>query len=485
MSIANALSSALSGMTANARGVEVISSNLANALTPGYARRELELSPRTLGGSGGGVRIEGVQRAVTQSLVTATREATAQSSNSATAASFAKQLETLYGLPGDGISLSDTVSQLDRALTDASSRPDISARLEGVVTAAAEVSDKIRTISEGIQNARAEADAGIASAVGTLNEALEGVAKLNRQIVIQTANHGNAAGLMDERQKLIDQIAEFVPIREIPREGGQVALFSKSGAMLLDGQVPIRIDFVPTNSIGPESSLASGSLSGLIVNDEPVPNSTRNLFGGGSLSAMFEIRDTTAPAAQEQLDAYAATLYARFADPAADPTLAIGQAGLFTDTGAAFDPADITGFAGRLQLNTLVDPAAGGQAWRIRDGLNAAAPGDVGSASVINALGSALNRSDVTAGIATDLPAGTAANQAGALMSRAATLRVQTESRQSRDAAHENSMQAALMAEGVDSDQEMAKLLELEKAYAANAKVIQIADQMLESLMSL
>ena len=35
MSIANALNNAISGLTAAARGTEVVSSNLANALTPG------------------------------------------------------------------------------------------------------------------------------------------------------------------------------------------------------------------------------------------------------------------------------------------------------------------------------------------------------------------------------------------------------------------------------------------------------------------
>ena len=39
MSIGIALSNALSGLTASTKRAEVISDNVANALTPGYARR--------------------------------------------------------------------------------------------------------------------------------------------------------------------------------------------------------------------------------------------------------------------------------------------------------------------------------------------------------------------------------------------------------------------------------------------------------------
>ncbi|MFD2438939.1 flagellar basal body protein [Paracoccus kondratievae] len=47
MSISSAISNAVSGLTAASRGTEVVSANIANALTPGYARRELNLSTRS------------------------------------------------------------------------------------------------------------------------------------------------------------------------------------------------------------------------------------------------------------------------------------------------------------------------------------------------------------------------------------------------------------------------------------------------------
>jgi hypothetical protein len=46
MSISGAVANALSGLTASARSAEVISSNIANAMTDGYGRREVVLGFR-------------------------------------------------------------------------------------------------------------------------------------------------------------------------------------------------------------------------------------------------------------------------------------------------------------------------------------------------------------------------------------------------------------------------------------------------------
>ena len=82
MSMSSALNNAVSGLTASSRMAEIISSNTANAMTQGYARRELSLSSETLGGDGGGVRILGVNRVVNESLLQDRRIADAEAANS-------------------------------------------------------------------------------------------------------------------------------------------------------------------------------------------------------------------------------------------------------------------------------------------------------------------------------------------------------------------------------------------------------------------
>ena len=69
MSITSALSSALTGLTATSRQAEAVSSNVANAATPGYARREVSLTALSLGGSGQGVAVRGITRQVNRFLM--------------------------------------------------------------------------------------------------------------------------------------------------------------------------------------------------------------------------------------------------------------------------------------------------------------------------------------------------------------------------------------------------------------------------------
>ena len=77
MSISGSLSSALSGLTAAAKAAEVVSSNIANATTEGYGRREVITTARSVGHSGQGVKIVGVYRHVDPVLLSDRRQAEA------------------------------------------------------------------------------------------------------------------------------------------------------------------------------------------------------------------------------------------------------------------------------------------------------------------------------------------------------------------------------------------------------------------------
>jgi flagellar hook-associated protein 1 FlgK len=52
MSVTSALAGALSGLSATSRQAEILSSNVANATTPGYARRQVGLGAAVLAGQG-------------------------------------------------------------------------------------------------------------------------------------------------------------------------------------------------------------------------------------------------------------------------------------------------------------------------------------------------------------------------------------------------------------------------------------------------
>lgn len=484
MSLSASLANALSGLTAASRRAEVVSSNVANAMTAGYARRELEVGAQSLGGRGAGVQVIGVTRQFNATVLADRRLADAEAGNARTRAAFLQRVESLIGAPGDGGSLSDRIAALDSSLVAAASRPDSQARLQAVLDAAGSLTDHLAALSDDVQAARMQADDGIAAQVATLNTTLDQIAGLNASIVAERASGRDASALMDQRQSLVDRVAEIVPVREVARERDQIALYTTGGAILLEGR-PAQIGFAPAGVITADMTLAAGALSGLTINGMTVAPDDTGPLGGGTLGAMLAVRDDLAPAAQTALDALARDLVERFSDPSVDATLAGGQPGLFTDRGAAFDPVTEAGLAGRLTLNAAVDPARGGQVWRLRDGLGAAAPGNVGDASLLNAFSAALQTPRVPASGNVTGAARSAAGMAADVLSQVSGARQQADLRQSYTSARQEAMTELHLSDGVDTDAEMQTLLLVEQSYSANARVIQTIDDLIKTLIGL
>lgn len=485
MSITGAMSNALSGLTVTARSVENTSNNVANALTEGFARRELEISARNIGNDGQGVRVVGINRMVNMTLVGDRRVADATNGEKETLSTFFNDLGTALGETGEG-SLLGRISSFESALSRAASRPESAARQADVLSAAKALATGINEASQAVQDARTQADADIAAQVDKLNTTLSRVKDLNTQITAVRTTGRDTSALEDERQALVDSIAGIVPIREVQRENGQIALFTTGGPALLDGSVA-DIGFSPTPVVTPYMSLTSvPPLSGLTLNGKPISVSGEaSLVGGGSLTAAFAVRDELAPAQQTQLDAVARNLIERLSDPAVDTTLAAGESGLFNDDGLDFVAANELGLAGRISVNAAVDPDQGGSLWRLRDGVKAAVESTAtGDATLLNALGSTLSTRSAAAsgphlgsysfsGLATQAVSSvsTAAEAADQIASFASSRR--------------DELHALELADGVDTDQEMEHLLRLQEAYAANAKVISACDDLLNHLLEM
>lgn len=143
------------------------------------------------------------------------------------------------------------------------------------------------------------------------------------------------------------------------------------------------------------------------------------------------------------------------------------------------------GHAQRLSINAAADPAVGGALWRLRDGLQAAAPGPAGTANLLLGMQDALEalRPSSLAGMA-PVPR-TAATLAADLGSWAASGRIEAERVLGGATAQSSTFGAMRQQDGVDSDREMEALLALERAYASNAKVLQAVDEMLQTMLRL
>lgn len=478
MSISSSLSNAFSGLSAASRAAEVISSNIANASTPGYGKRELVLTTQT----NGGVLVETVSRGVNQTAIYDRRLADASLGESATVVDFFASIEQVIGTPGDSDSLTAKISSFESSLISASASPESAATLSAVLTDATQIVEKINQISTSIQEQRSRADTRIGSQVDQINASLSNISDLNKDIRRQFAVGGDTASLMDQRQMEIDKISEFIPVRELPRDFGEIALMTENGSVLVDDKAA-QLEFTPTAFITPDMTLSSGALSGLnIVGAASSTGDAYFAIEGGALSANFDLRDTITVEAQTQLDALARNLVERFSGPTADSTLASGQAGIFTDAGADFDPLNEENLASRLSVNDIVNPDAGGDISKIRDGIGSTVSGPVGDGSVLATLKDALNASQSPASgfFATS---GTFSVLTTDVISQFSSQRLDAETRLAHDTSRVTALVDLENQSGVSTDDELQKLLVVERAYAANAKIIQTVDEMIQAIL--
>lgn len=481
MTIASALQNAMSGLRAASRATDVIAANISNANTPGYARRVLEQAATSYSNSGG-VRVTGVQRMVDPGLISARRSAQADLGYARTVSNFANTLENALGTPDDPRALTNLIADFDASLLSASSRPDAPERLIAAIDSAKEIVRNINDASDSVSNMRTQADNSIDAQVTRLNAALQEVRYLNTQIAQINISGQDDSSMRDLRQVLIDEIHEMVPVHESARENGKVALYSEGGVILIDGQAA-EIEFSPTRFVTPYMSLSGGPLSGLTVNGIPVrTTSANNSLPGGTLAAQFVVRDELGQDAIQQLDAAARNLIERFQDPAVDPTLFPGDAGLFTDDGAAFDSTNEVGLAERLALNSLVDPQQGGEVWRLRDGLGAVSSGPVGQAALIDTLRDTLIQREVPLSGNFGTGALSLSDLANGFMGRVGVQRLSAEQSLSFSSAAFFESSQAERADGVDTDAELQNLILVEQNYAANARMIETISKMMDTL---
>ena len=484
MGLSTALSNAVSGLQVSSRIAELISGNISNAMTPGYARNEADISAAHLNGQGDGVRIDDVRRVEDLAATLARRRIDAEHGSVSVRSEAASRIADALGEPGSPGALATKYGEMEAALVFAANSPESETGLRDLAARADDLARTFNTVSQRTAEIRQNADFQIGQTVDRMNRNLIRVDELNDEIA---KRHGavDTTGLETERQRLIDEISDIVPLKVIKRERGQLALFSENGASLLD-YYRSEFAFSPTAMITHDMSVGLGSLSQLTMNGTPLDMVSQDaLMAGGSLAAHFFVRDEAVPAFNTQFDGLARDLVERFQDTAVDTTLAVGDPGLFTDGGAAFLVANQIGLAGRLSLNTAVD-AGSPTIWKLRDGINSAVQGDVGNNTILRNLEEAMKgarASNTSLSIVATLGATDFASE---LTSQHALIWSSLDSQSSYTATQQAALIEAESARtGVDTDQQLQMLMDIEKAYAANARVISVADAMLARLLEI
>jgi flagellar hook-associated protein 1 len=482
VSLSSAISAAKSGLQASSLRADIAASNVANATTPGYVRRSVTLSEAMLGGQGNGVMSNGITRAQDTAVKAARRELTSDVSQANVLASTWQSISSRIGDTANGTGLFKTFSDFETALSRSVATPESSSSASALLTAARNITSELKSLSGIVSTQRAEADREIAEGVSAVNSALKQVESLNIRLAGANRTSPEAAALLDERQRVLDAIAEYIPVQTIERDYGKIDIMTPEGVFLLAGKART-IEFTPTPTFGLNQTFANGGLSGISVDGvEMTPGAPSfGAVSSGMFGALFTLRDQELPALSDQLDTIASGLISRLSDDAIDPTKTPGDPGLFIDT----DPGGGSGLAGRISINAAVDPQQGGAVWRLRDGLGAATPGNAGNQSILKGLFDAFTAVQSVA--ANGFQGGfSATGMAAQISSLAGQSRISHEAAlSSSQAQYVILLEAERSATGVDLDSQFQDLLLIEQAYAANARVIEVAGKMITTLMEL
>lgn len=470
MSLSGALNSATAGLHTTQGQSRIAADNVSNAMTPGYVRREAVLV--TASGGQGGAVISEVRREVDATLQRMSRLENSRMTQYQSIQEGLTTYTAYLGQPGDGTSPADRFNDFQNSLTTLINMPSSNGAQTSVALAAEDLVRSVKGAATTLSTTLNDVNMEIRYEVADLNTALYQLRDLNASGSGFTPGSLEAAQFDEKVDTILDQISGIVDTRIHRSSNGSISLYTVSGAALLEGRVVQDVTFNPS-----DGTLMAGN-----QDITPFKDGVRGIQHG-SLAGLSELKRETIPQFSQQLDEYARGLIQTFEE--ADASLAPGEAGLFTDNGNAFDPANITGLASRLQINSKISSTGDAEVWRIRDGLGATSPGAGSETVQINAFLAGLDTA-MNAATGTGIPAEVTLRDFSAEMitSQAATRARAENDFNAAASAAEVVMSARRNSEGVNIDDEMQQLLLIEQSYAANSRVLTAVSEMIDTLIA-
>jgi flagellar hook-associated protein 1 len=485
MSLSIGLDVAVSGLSATAEQTSIVSRNISRAGDPHASRKIANVVTAY-----GGVRVASITRAADQALLEKLLAASTGASAQTAITDALNALDATNGDPELDGSPAARVAKFASALQQVAQAPHDAILMRTAVTAASDLANALNSATQTVQQVRAQADADIATSVARLNDLLLQFETVNNRVKLGTASRLDVTDDLDARDRLLTAISEEVGIRTVTRGENDMVLYTDNGLTLFETR-PRAVSFEPT-----QFYLASTTGSQVVIDGVAVTGSAGMMgSASGRIAALTQVRDSIAVTYQNQLDEIARGLVAAFAesDQSATPTLP-DVPGLFTWSGAPAMPGGSvqSGLAGTIRVSANVDPAQGGDPTRLRDGAISGNPAygynATGAAGYSDRLNQLLSSLDASQSFDPAAGAGVSATLSGIAASSVAWLQAARKPA-SEDADYKSTLaarasEALSNATGVNLDEEMTLLLELERSYQASSKLIGTIDSMFGALLA-
>jgi len=473
MSISPLMDIGASALNAQQLALDVTSGNITNASTPGYSKETALLSssaPTTAYGLsvGSGVRVTTVQRSYDsflQGQIVSENSTSGQATTTNSTLQLVQSNFTDLTSSGLGTSLQGFFS----AWQDLAANPQGSAERQEVLATGQSLADQFNQMSSSLTGVQDSLNQSLTGITSNVNNQLSQVATLNGQILAVTAGGGQANTLSDQRDLLIQQLAQNVGITSAQQSDGSISVSLSSGQALVTG--------VSAASLSLQANAANSGYYDVMLTPPGggAAVTATSFIGGpgngqGNMGATLQLRDTTVKGYLSSLDELASTVVAQV-----NTAQAAGY-GLTGSTGVNFFNAPATVTAANISVSITsasdlaaadVDPTTGGTGNNI-------------NATAVANLYNKTNPMPIAGG------AMTMANAYSALVGKVGT-DVQTAGQNQSQADSMTSQLSNLRdsVSGVSLNEELSNLSQQQQAFQAAAKLITTGTQMLDTLMAM
>ena len=443
------LSLGASGVSAYRTALSTVSENIANAGTPGYSRRTVQLqevSGRDSGitairaFNGSGVVAAGIARSADPLKNAAVRGAGADLAATEAGSTWLTRVQS--ALTGNAVG--DRVTAFYNAATTLAADPSSATARSAMLEAGSSAAGAFAATGKAIDQAGADLDTTGDAATDQLSALAGALAQVNEGLMRTGAGTTAAANLADQRDSLLDRMSAISDV-SVSLDGfgrANVRAGGAGGPMLVDGTDGGQVTY-HRNGDGAVSFQVS--LAGRASALAPA---------GGALAGIIDGAQRL-KAARTDLDA-AASAFTTSVN-----TVQTGGDDLNGRPGTAFFAVGATPTDISLALTDPRTVAAASRGGGPRDGSN------------LDALQSARTRS----GVETALTSLTAGN--------AAALAQRTTVADAQSAIRDNAVAARDAGSAVDLDTEAVDLLRFQQAYSASSRVIQVARETFQSILEI
>lgn len=374
MSLLSSLSIATSGLNAIEYQYSVTSQNVSNESTTGYVSETATITSSAVGGIGTGVNIGKTQLNINTALEAALYKQNAQVASDTTMDSSLSAVSAVQGSTssdsGSTNTLTDDLGNVQAALTSLISTPSQSVAQSDVVTDAQTLTSAIQTLSSTYSTQRQDAEDSITSTVSSVNSDLTQIGVLSQQIMKLKALGGDTADLENQRLGIMSDLSSSLSVTYSETSNGDMVVRTADGtelptrpdqAGLSDSTQTLPSTTWPLSTT--DSTLSAGSyysagdssstISGIMLNGTDI---TSHLTGG-TLGANITLRDQTYPTMQAQLDSFSYTLINRF-NNAGLSLFTNGTDATGTTVAQSSDPTKVTpdgivGLSSSISVNTM------------------------------------------------------------------------------------------------------------------------------------